>query len=440
MNTILKGGRIIDPYMEWDFLGDVIIHNAHICEVGQVNVNESDYEVIDISGMIISPGFVDLHCHLREPGEEEKETIATGTLAAASGGFTTICAMPNTRPPIDTPAMVEFIVNKSRSEGLVNVLPIACVTRSRQGLALTNMKELAHAGAVAFSDDGSPVQDDVLMTKSLIQSKELDIPVINHCEDVRLNEGGVLNDGNIANHFGLKGWPYIAEEQMVKRDISLAKSTGGYLHLAHISSAGSVSLIKEAKQNGLNITAEATPHHLTITEDIIQNGSGPSNIPYNMAKVNPPLRREEDIYAIINGLAEGVIDTVATDHAPHTKKDKDGTFTESAFGISGLETALGSLIGLVNSGYITLPNLIERLTIGPAKVLRNSGIIKPTLKPKSIADITIFDPEHEWIVDPEQFYSKGKNTPIAGIKLKGKVVMTIVKGTVVYNNMKEKID
>ena len=426
--------------MEWDFLGDVLIKNTRICEIGQVNVSESDYKVIDVSGMIVSPGFVDLHCHLREPGEEEKETIATGTLAAASGGFTTICSMPNTRPPIDTPDMVKFISNKSSAEGCVNVLPIACVTRNRQGSVLTNMKELADAGAVAFSDDGSPVQDDILMANSLIQSKELGLPVINHCEDLRLSESGVINDGNIANRFGLKGWPSIAEEQMVRRDISLAKSTGGYLHLAHISSAGSVSLIREAKQNGLNITAEATPHHLTITETVIQKGSDLSNIPYNMAKVNPPLRRKEDTVAIVNGLTEGVIDAVATDHAPHTKRDKDGTFTESAFGISGLETALGSLIGLVNRGNITLPNLIERLTIGPAKVLRHPQMINPTLKPNSIADITIFDPELEWIVDPEKFFSKGRNTPITGVKLKGKVVMTIVKGTIVYENMRGKID
>ena len=440
MTLLLKNGRIIDPYMNWDFIGDVLVTDRHITDVGVINVYPDNAKIIDISNMIISPGFIDLHCHLREPGEEDKETIATGTLAAAAGGFTTICAMPNTIPPIDNPDIVEESLNRYDKDGVVNVMPIACVSLGRAGSVLTDMHALAASGAIGFSDDGNPVQNDDLMLHALMNSSDIGLPVINHCEDSLLSDGGVMNKGRLSDFLGLKGWPSLAEEKMVKRDLDLVESSGGFLHLAHISTAGSVELIRKAKEKGVMVTAEATPHHLTITEDFTKIHSGPKIEINNMAKVNPPLRNRIDVQAVVQGLADGIIDCIATDHAPHSTKDKNGDFNNSAFGISGLETALGSLMQLVHKNLIDINTLVNRLTLGPYEVIKNANIMRPTLSPGSIADVTIFDPNYDWAVKSYDFVSKGKNTPIEGEIMKGKVIMTLVKGNVVFGNEVNQIE
>jgi dihydroorotase len=426
---LITGGRIIDPSQEWDGYGSLLIENGAIEWLGTVDdvLPEGDFDTLDVTGLIVCPGFIDLHCHLREPGFEEKETIDTGTRAAARGGFTTICCMPNTNPPIDSAAMIKYIKKKAAEESLIRVLPIGCVTRLRKGNALVSLTRMAVAGAVGFSDDGSPVGRTDLMRRALEICRAPGIPVIDHCEDTALSDGGVVNEGQISRQFGLRGMPDIAEEKMVARDLELAIETGGRLHLAHLSTAGSVGLVRKAKEAGVQVTCEVTPHHLTLTEEeVIRHGAE--------AKVNPPLRTRKDIAALIVGLRDDVIDIIATDHAPHTEADKKGGLVDSAFGISGFETALGSLMKLVHSGKLPLDKMISKLTLGPAKILGNKFGRLGTLVIGAPADITIFDPQKEWVVDPSQFISKGHNTPLTGTTLKGKVMSTIIKGTVVYKD------
>jgi len=375
--------------------------------------------------MVVCPGFIDLHCHLRQPGFEGKETIATGTRAAAKGGFTTVCCMPNTKPPIDKAEVVEYVKSIADKEGVIRVLPVGCVTESREGGKLADLGELSASGAVAFSDDGSPVMDSNIMRSALEYSQESGLPIIDHCEDLAFSQGGVMNEGPVATKLKLKGIPACAEESRVARDIRLARIVGGRLHIAHVSTAGSVELIRSAKEEGISISAEATPHHLTLTEEAV--------IGYNTnAKVNPPLRTLEDVEALIVSLKEGVIDAIATDHAPHTAGDKDCDFNTAAFGISGFETALGSLMKLVHQGKLDLVALISKLTCEPVSILRRTDL--GTLKPGAVADVVIFDPNKEWAVNPEEFVSKGKNTPLAGSILKGKVMATLFGGAVAYRD------
>jgi dihydroorotase len=382
--------------------------------------------VVEVRGMVVCPGFIDLHCHLRQPGFEGKETIATGTRAAAKGGLTTVCCMPNTKPPSDKAEVVEYVKSVAAKEGMVRVLPIGCITKGREGSELADFGELSVSGVAAFSDDGSPVMDSLIMRHALEYSQSSGLLIIDHCEDLAFSQDGVMNEGSVATKLGLKGMPAAAEESMVARDIRLARLAGGRLHIAHVSTAGSVKLIRGAKEEGLSITAEVTPHHLTLTEEAV--------IDYNTnAKVNPPLRTAEDVEALISGLKEGVIDAIATDHAPHTVKDKDCDFTTAAFGISGFETALGSLMGLVHRGKLDLVTLISKLTHEPASFLRWSDL--GTLKPGALADVVIFDPNAEWAVNPDEFVSKGKNTPLAGAVVKGKVIATVYGGVVVYSSM-----
>lgn len=424
-NLLIRGGRIIDPSQGIDAVGDLFISNGKIAwlSVRDGGHLPENHRVIEARGMVVCPGFIDLHCHLRQPGYEEKETIATGTRAAAKGGFTTVCCMPNTKPPVDKAEVVEYIKDIAAKEGVVRVLLIGCITEGREGGKLADFGELSASGVVAFSDDGSPVVDSTLMRSALEYSRESGLPIMDHCEDVAFSQDGVMNEGSVSQKLGLKGIPVAAEESMVARDIRLARLTGGRLHIAHVSTAGSVKLIRRAKEEGLAITAEVTPHHLTLTEE---KGAG-----YNTnAKVNPPLRAEDDIEALMEGLKDGVIDAIATDHAPHTDKDKNCDFVRAAFGISGFETALGSLMGLVHRGELDLVTLISKLTSEPASILRRADI--GTLKPRVQADILIFDPKKEWVVNPDEFVSKGKNTPLAGCVLKGKVMVTIVGGVVVY--------
>jgi len=421
-DLIIKGGRIIDPAKNVDKVGDILITDGKIKSVGKELSSTLNAEVMEAKGKVVCPGFIDLHCHLRQPGYEQKETIATGTRAAARGGFTTVCCMPNTNPPIDNLPLVEYVKSVAEKEGVVRVLPIGCITRGRKGEELADMVEMAQAGVVGFSDDGSYVKSARLMRRAIEYSLPLGLPIIEHCEDVELAADGVMNEGIIATRLGLCGLPAAAEEVAIARDIILAELTGVRLHIAHVSTRGSVELIRQAKKRGVKVTAEVTPHHLSLTEERV--------LGYNTnAKVNPPLRTQVDIDALIEGLKDGTIDAIATDHAPHMINDKLCEFGMAASGISGLETALGSLMGLVHQGRLDLTLLVAKLTSEPAKIL---GKKFGTLAVGSPADMTIFDPDKEWTVDVEKFASKGHNTPLNGEKLKGKVMTTIYGGQIVY--------
>jgi dihydroorotase len=447
-STLIKGGRVIDPSQGLDAIGDVLITDGKVVSVGPVVDTPKGSTVIDAKGLVVTPGFIDLHVHLREPGQEDKETVATGTLAAVRGGFTTICAMPNTEPPMDNAAVIRQVLDAARQTNLARVLPIGCATRGRKGKELADMAELAAAGAIGFSDDGSPIADPGLMRNALSYSTTTGLPVINHCEEPSLAKDGVLHEGWVASRLGLPGQPAAAEENMVARDIELVALTGGRLHVAHISTAGTLELVRRAKERGLPVTAEVTPHHLILTEEwalgTIEEGAGELTAPDKFspltrsaydtrAKVNPPLRSEDDAEALAAGLRDGIIDAVATDHAPHTSTDKACTMQEAAFGISGLETAFGLVNSLVDRGDIDLPTAIERLTSGPARVLGASYQSDiGTLKPGASGDVTVLDPDAEWVVDSATFASKGRNTPVDGITLKGQVVKTIAGGRLVH--------
>ncbi len=434
---LIHGGHIIDPSQGIDQVGDLLIAEGKIMHIGDrvslipsLSVILSKAKSLDATGLAVCPGFIDLHCHLREPGFEDKETIATGTKAAAIGGFTTVCCMANTEPPLDTPAAVDWVKQKASKDSLVAVLPIGCITRGRKGGDLVDMAKLAESGVLAFSDDGDPVASSQLMRRAMEYSRDLGLPIIDHCEDKTLSDNGIINEGQVSAKLGIKGIPAAAEEVMVARDLILAKLTRARLHIAHVSTKDSVELIRRAKEEGISVTAEVTPHHLTLTEERIA-GESP-NKPFDTnAKVNPPLRTKEDVQALIKGLNDGVIDVIATDHAPHTLADKNCGLELAVFGISGFETAFGCLMSLVHQGKINLTRLISKLTYEPAKVIGRNGELG-TLKAGTPANITILDPDREWIVDSRNFASKGKNTPYDGYKFKGKVMATIANGRIVH--------
>ena len=438
--VLVRQARLIDPARRLDFTGDLLIAGGEIVTAEAVIEGRPDgCVVIEGGGLVACPGFIDLHAHLREPGYEYKETIATGSQAAARGGFTTLCCMPNTDPPIDSESVVEFVLRRARSAGLVRVLPIGCVTRGRQGRELADLEELASAGAVAFSDDGDPVQDANLMRMALTYSADLGRPVSNHCQDLHLSGDGVMAEGAVATRLGLPGIPPAAEDAMIARDIALAEATGGRLHVAHLSTAGSVPLLRRAKELGLNVSAEVCPHHLTITDDWALgsrgNGAGRSELAYDTStKVYPPLRSRADVDALVEALADGTIDCIATDHAPHDVASKQVTYQDAAFGISVLETALGSALQLVHDGRIPMPVLIERLTTGPARVLGTEYAAMASLAPGTPADIVLFDPELEWTVDAGEFASRGKNTPLHGARLRGRPLATIAAGKIIHQS------
>lgn len=436
---LIKGGRIVDPAQSVDMVGDLLLSEGKVAGMEKSIPSTNGARVLDASGMVVSPGFIDLHCHLRDPGLEYKETIASGTRAAAKGGFTTVCAMPNTEPTMHTRATVEYVLKKARTEGAVRVLPIGCVTKGSQGKELSEMAELAEAGCIGFSDDGHPVADSNIMRQALSYASGLGLPIINHCETPDLFRGGHMNEGWVSNRLGVQGAPNSAEETMVARDISLAELTGGHVHLAHISTIGTLDLVRRAKEAGIRVTCEVTPHHLTLTDESVMGGQGGS--PFaplgedaydTYAKVNPPLRALPDMSAMVEGLADGVIDVIATDHAPHGRVEKLCTFEEAAMGISVLETALGSALSLVHAGQVGLPLVIEKLTSAPAALIGRSDV--GTLRPGAEADVTIFNPEAEWTVDTEAFVSKGKNSPLHGASLRGRVVVTVVGGEVVFED------
>jgi dihydroorotase len=429
-SLLIRGGRVIDPAQDIDKTAGLLIKDGRVAWLGEGEPPAADYAVLEADGLVVCPGFIDLHCHLRQPGFEDKETIATGTLAAARGGFSTVCCMPNTSPPVDSEEMVRYVQTVAAREGAVRVLPIGCVTVGRRGEELADLNGMEMAGVIAFSDDGSPVARPELMRRALEYSRDFRRPVIDHCEDTSLSREGQVNEGVISLEMGLPGIPAAAEESIVKRDIELAKETGGHLHIAHVSTEGSVDLIRAAKEQGVHVTAEVTPHHLTLTEeDVLIYGT--------LAKVNPPLRTRRDTLALLRALNDGVIDIVATDHAPHTAADKKCIFSRAAFGISGLETALGSLAGLIFKSELSLNTLVAALTMGPAHVLGYEKL--GTLETGAPADVCVFDLHKEWRVDPEKFASKGRNTPLAGQTLRGRVMATFYAGRPVYMDEKMKI-
>ena len=438
----ITGGRVIDPGEEIDQISDVLISNGRIEKI-TLRTGESKldgYEVIDATGMIISPGFIDLHTHLRDPGQEWKETITSGTHAAASGGFTTICAMPNTDPVQDSAGTVEDVIRRSAVDGIVRVLPIGAISVGQRGKQLAPMGELADAGVIGFSDDGNPVEDANLMRQALAYSAEVGLPVINHAEDKKIAGGGVMTAGLVATRLGLAGAPNEAEAAMVARDLYLAELTETRLHIPHISTIGSIEVLRSAKDRGVDVTAEVTPHHLTLNEEWVfgLKGEVPSSVGLQSydtnTRVNPPLRSKADVRALVDALREGVIDIIATDHAPHASTDKVCTYNEAAPGINVLETAFSSVFALVNSKKISLVRLIESLTTRPASILgRDLGRLRKGFP----ADITLIHPSALWVVDPSTFASKSVNTPLAGVELTGRVVRTIYQGKTVFQSQPE---
>lgn len=421
----IKNGHIVDPSQGIDGIGDILIEDGKIIELrvkssGSGAKDNSKLKIIDATGLYVLPGLVDMHAHLREPGFEHKETIATGTAAAVKGGFTSVCCMPNTNPVNDNRTVTEFILRKAYAEGSCYVYPVGAVTKGQKGEELAEMGMMREAGCIAFSDDGMPVMSSLIMRRALEYSKVLNIPIISHCEDMSLSDGGVMNEGRLSAQMGLKGIPYAAEDIMVARDIILSELTGGRLHIAHVSTEGSVRLIRQAKERGVKVTAETCPHYFTITEDAVKG--------YNAnAKVNPPLRTHRDVEAIREGLRDGTIDAIATDHAPHHRDEKLQEFDKSPSGISGFETALSLCLRLIHEGVLSIPELVEKITFTPAQIL---GINAGTLKVGSAADITIVDMDKELKVVSEKFVSKGKNTPFEGWTLKGIPVITICKGKI----------
>ena len=443
---LIRGARVLDPSSGMDQTGDLLIADGLIQRVGDTLRDGDvppDCRVVPSNGLVACPGFIDLHCHLREPGYEDKETILTGSQAAARGGFTTLCCMPNTNPPIDNAGTVEFIQRKAREANLVRVLPIGCVSKGRAGQEMAELWELAQAGAVGFSDDGSPVGDSNLMRQALSYASALGRPVIDHCEELALTQDAVVNEGWISNRLGLVGWPKEAEENLMARDITLAELTGGRLHLAHLTTARSVELVGAAKERGLRVTAEVTPHHLTLSEQWVlgHNEWGPLEGPLTAyaydptTRVNPPLRTQEDRESLVRGLRDGVIDAIATDHAPQTFVDKVDTFEAAAVGISGLETALGALLMLVHRGEVALMTVVAGLTAGPASVLGDEYRDLAALRIGTAADVVLLDPDVEWVVRAKEFASKGKNSPLEGVTLQGKVVLTLVGGRPVFSSL-----
>ena len=412
---------MIDPG-RFNGVADVLIDAGRIVAVGPHLKAPAGATKIDATGRLVLPGFVDLHVHFREPGFEYKESIQSGAAAAVAGGFTSVCCMPNTNPVNDNQAITEFILDRARVAGFANVFPIGAITKGSEGKELAEIGDLRRAGCVAISDDGKPVMNSLVMRRAMEYALAFDVPVVDHCEDLHLAEGGCMNEGAISTELGLPGMPAAAEDVMVARNVALAELTGARLHLAHISTEGSVRMVREAKSRGLKVTAEACPHHFTITEEVVRG--------YNTyAKMNPPLRTWKDVQAIKEGLRDGTIDVIATDHAPHATQEKQLGFTEAPFGIVGLETALSLTFALVEEGVLSLESAVDKLSTAPAKVF---GLAKGTLAVGADADVTIVDQQEQWEVDPAKFRSKSRNTPFAGWKVKGRVRTTIVGGRVVF--------
>lgn len=423
MNVIIKNGRVIDPSQGIDDTLDVVVENGLIKEVGKELSASAGVEIINAGGMLVVPGLIDMHVHLRDPGLEYKEDIISGTRAAAAGGFTSVCCMPNTKPVIDNKAIASYIINKARTEGSCNVFPVGSITFGLQGDRMAEMGELREAGCVAVSDDGHPVANPELMRRALEYARGMGILVITHAEDLSLVGEGVMNEGFTSTEIGLKGIPRVAEDIATARDVMLAEYTNSPVHIAHVSTEGAVRVIREAKARGVKVTCETAPHYFTLTDDAVRG--------YNTnAKMNPPLRESKDVTAIKAGLKDGTIDAIATDHAPHHLDDKDVEFNAAMNGIIGLETSLPLSLALVNEGVLTLVQLIEKMSFNPSKIL---GLQRGTLRTGAIADITVIDPAREWVVDAGTLASKSKNSPWLGQQMKGSAAVTIVGGKVTFS-------
>ncbi len=418
---LLEGGRVVDPSQQMDRVTNVLVEDGRIAAYDAVATGRED--VLDVSGKIVAPGLIDMHVHLREPGREEDETILSGTSAAVAGGFTSIACIPNTEPPIDTQASVEFVQHQAARADQCNVYVVACVSKNREGKELAELGQLVQAGAVAFSDDGAPVYDAELMRRALEYCRMFDKPILNHAEVRELTQGGVMHEGRMSMILGLPGMPAVAEDVMTARDIALADATGGRIHIMHVSSAGSVDLIRRAKGRGVRVTTEVCPHHFTLNDECLRTFD--SNF-----KMSPPLRGQEHVEACIAGLRDGTIDVICTDHAPHALEKKMRELDQAPFGIVGLETALGLVVTkLIEPGLLDWPTALAKMTLHPARIL---GINKGTLQLGADADITVIDPETQWIVDPSKFRSKSTNTPFAGWKLQGRADTVIVGGRVKF--------
>ncbi|MBI2921393.1 MAG: dihydroorotase [Planctomycetes bacterium] len=417
MSTLLiRNGRVIDPASGLDGPANVFVRDGKIESVGKATPKAA--EAFDAKGLVVCPGLIDMHVHLREPGKEEEETIASGAAAAVAGGFTSVAAMPNTEPACDSEAQVEFTLLQGRRAGMAHVYPIGAVTRGRKGAELAEIGQMHRGGAVAFSDDGTPVHNAALMRLALEYARMFDRAVIQHSEDPNLF-CGCMHEGRVSMELGLEGIPAVCEESMIGRDIMLARMTGGHLHAAHISTRGSAELIRRGKADGVRVTAEVTPHHFTLTDDRIRSYDP-------VFKMNPPLREGPDVQAMIDGLRDGTIDAIACDHAPHAPEEKEVEFAEAPFGVIGLETTLALVMTyLVGPGHLTLAQAIEKMTINPAKILR---LPKGTLAPGADADVTIFDPKKKWKVDIHKFRSRSRNCPFHGWELRGKAVKVVVGG------------
>jgi len=423
VKILIKGGRVIDPSQQIDREADLLIEDGRVASLLE-DPHGDDFrsdgaEVIDATGLIVAPGFIDLHVHLREPGEEYKETIASGAAAAVAGGFTSICAMPNTKPVNDNASVTRFIIDKAREARLARVYPVGAITRESKGEELAEMAEMKDAGAVAVSDDGRPVMDSQVMRHAMEYARDHGLVVVDHCQDLHLAAGGVMNEGRYSTLLGLKGMSRAAEDSHVARDIMLAELTGARIHIAHISTVGSVEMVRRAKKQGTAVTCEVTPHHLALTDAAVVGFD-------TNTKMSPPLRSEEDRTALMEGVRDGTIDAIATDHAPHHLDEKMLEYDLAPSGVVGLETALGlTLTVLRHSGNVSLSRIIEMLTIGAARAFSLPG---GTLAVGSPADIALIDPGREWTVEPQRFKSKSRNTPFAGWKLRGQVVETLVDG------------
>jgi dihydroorotase len=418
-NLNIRNGRVIDPASGFDGIADIFIVDGRIS-----NNAAPDAEVFDATGLVVSPGFIDMHVHLREPGFEHSETIEMGSRAAAAGGFTTICCMPNTKPVNDNATVTSYIVERARKDAAVNVLPIGAITKGSAGEELAAIGSMKKAGIVAISDDGRPVMNARVMRRAMEFARSLDLPVIDHCEDLNLSAGGDMHEGAISTRLGLRGIPSCSEDVMVARDILLADVTGARFHVAHISTRHSVAMVAFAKSKGLPVTCEATPHHFALTDETLADYD--SNY-----KMKPPLRCGHDVDAVIEGIVSGAIDVLATDHAPHAGSEKMQEFERCPFGITGLETAIGlSVELLVHAGKISLPHMVALFTTGPARVLK---LDRGTLAQGAPGDVTIFDPDLEWIYDVNRSHSKSRNSPFHGRRFRGGPVATVVSGKVVWS-------
>ena len=422
-SLLIRGGRVVDPSQNLDDRVDLLIENGRILKLEKRIPPSEASQVIDVDGLIVSPGFIDLHAHLRDPGQEWKEDIESGSLAAVAGGITSVCCMANTDPVNDNPTVTKYIVDKAKRVGLCDVFPVGAITKGLKGEELAEIGLMVKAGIVAISDDGEATRDSKLLRNAMDYARSLGIPVFTHSEDKSLSAGGHMNEGLLSNYLGVPGMPAEAEDIGVMRDILIAKLTGAHLHICHVSSEGALRIIKQAKEEGVKVTCEVTPHHFTLTEEAVKDFN-------TSAKMCPPLRTRKDVEACKESLKSGVADAIATDHAPHSEDEKLVEFCQAPFGIIGFQTLLPLSLNLVREGYLTLLQLVEKLSVNPARIINKKDI--GTLRPGARANVTIFDPEEEYTFTKEMIKSKSSNTPFLGWKLKGKVKFTVYNGKIVF--------